>query len=262
MAQTRKQRLFNSPPGGPKTKGIKYATAKNARKSIQLIKGKDKTQRKRTAMRMYYRAKFHKHQTPGMRAAMKVWKSYMNKIPAQRGGRCIRIQEVAKVLEKTYPNLNIHDSLTSEFDLEGQEDIFSNTPPDLYFLWAGEPMDPKCLTLDQVLDILDWYNVRYNENGELRGDPSLEDEAMYPPHGFIRNRLHAHVLPPILEKQERLRAIKNLGKKKELPANINSILASFNTGLRGSLNSQLGQLNEERQLFGESLAPRRNTRRR
>jgi hypothetical protein len=193
---------------------------------------------------------------------MKARKTRRARKRAQRGGRCIRIQEVAKVLEKTYPNLNVHDSLMFEFDLDGQEDIFSNMPPDLYFLGAGEPMDPKCLTLDQVLDIIHWYDVRYNENGELRNDPSEEDEAMYPPHGFIRNRLHAHVLPPILEQQERLRAIKNGVKKKGLPANINSILASFNPGRRGSLTSQLGQLNEERQVFGESLAPRRNTRRR
>ena len=193
---------------------------------------------------------------------MKARKTRRVKKRVQRGGRCIRIQEVAQVLQKIYPNLNVHDSLTFEFDLEGQEDIFSNTPPQLYFLGAGDPMNPKCLTLEEVLDIIHWYDVRYNNNGELRNDTAEEEEAMYPPHGFIRNRLHAHVLPPILEQQERLRAIKNGVKKKGLPANINSILASFNTGLRGSLNSQLAHLNEERQRFGESLAPRRNTRRR
>ena len=77
---TRKQRLFNSPKGGPKTRGIKYATAANARKSIKLIRGQDKTRRKRIAMRMYYRAKYHKYQTPGMRGAMKVWKKYIDSI--------------------------------------------------------------------------------------------------------------------------------------------------------------------------------------
>jgi hypothetical protein len=76
----RKQRLFNSPKGGPKTRGIKYATAANARKSIKLIRGKDKTRRKRIAMQMYYRAKYHKYQTPGMRGAMKVWKKYIDSI--------------------------------------------------------------------------------------------------------------------------------------------------------------------------------------
>jgi len=76
----RKQRLFNSPKGGPKTRGIKYATAANARKSIKLIRGKDKTRRKSIAMRMYYRAKYHKYQTPGMRGAMKIWKRYIDSI--------------------------------------------------------------------------------------------------------------------------------------------------------------------------------------
>jgi hypothetical protein len=78
--RTRKQRLFNSPKGGPKTRGIKYATAANARKSIKLIRRKDKTRRKSIAMRMYYRAKYHKYQTPGMRGAMKVWKKYIDTI--------------------------------------------------------------------------------------------------------------------------------------------------------------------------------------
>ena len=80
MAVTKKQRLFNSPKGGPKTRGIKYATASNARKSIKLIRRKDKTRRKMIAMRMYYRAKYHKYQTSGMRGAMKVWKKYMDSL--------------------------------------------------------------------------------------------------------------------------------------------------------------------------------------
>ena len=75
---TRRSRLFNTPKGKPKTTGIKYATAKNARSSIKKIAGKNATYRKRIAQRMYYRAKFHKYQTPGMRNAMKVWKNYMD----------------------------------------------------------------------------------------------------------------------------------------------------------------------------------------
>ena len=31
-------------------------------------------------MGMYYRAKYHKYQTPGMRDSMKVWKKYMDSI--------------------------------------------------------------------------------------------------------------------------------------------------------------------------------------
>ena len=77
---TRKSRLFNSPKGPLKTRGIKYATGANARKSIKLIAGKEPGYRKRIAMRMYYRAKYHKYQTPGMRDAMKVWGDYIKSI--------------------------------------------------------------------------------------------------------------------------------------------------------------------------------------
>lgn len=80
MATRRKSRLFNTPKGKPITAGIKYATAKNARKSIEKLRGKKATYRKGVAQRMYYRAKFHKYQTPGMRNAMKVWKGYMKNL--------------------------------------------------------------------------------------------------------------------------------------------------------------------------------------
>jgi hypothetical protein len=77
--KTRKQGLFNS----PKASGlplIQYGTAEKARASIRRIAGKDATRRKQMAMRMYYRAKFNKNQTQGMRNAMKVWKKYIDSI--------------------------------------------------------------------------------------------------------------------------------------------------------------------------------------
>ena len=80
MATTRRQRLYNSPKGTLKTYGIKYATGDNARASIRRLAGKEPAYRKRLAMRMYYRAKYHKYQTPGMRDAMKVWKAYIDSI--------------------------------------------------------------------------------------------------------------------------------------------------------------------------------------
>jgi len=70
-------RLFNS-KGTRKRTGIKYATAANARKSIKLLRGNP--YKKRIASQMYYRAKFHKYQTPGMRDAMKVWKRYIDSL--------------------------------------------------------------------------------------------------------------------------------------------------------------------------------------
>jgi len=236
MAPTRKQRLFNSPRGGPKTKGIKYGTAKNARKSIQVIKGQDNTRRKRIAMRMYYRAKFHKYQTPGMRAAMKVWKNYINKIPGvQRGGKCITMEEVATIVQEMYPDADLEDDLDFSYVIESS-------------VLLGTIADPDCITFQEVVHILQRYYRFFTQEEE--------------PAENALNRLQAHVLPHIIKKQNRLGAIKNLGKKRGLPAQINSELASYITGLPGDINSQLAQLNENKQRFGVSLAPRRNTRRR
>jgi hypothetical protein len=81
MAQTRKKRghqLFNdNPRGKPRTRGIQYGTAKGARNSIRRIKGKPLAYRHQVATTMFYRAKYHKYQTQGMREAMKVWGEYI-----------------------------------------------------------------------------------------------------------------------------------------------------------------------------------------
>ena len=71
-------RLFNdNPRGAPRTRGIGYGTAEKARKSIQLIKGEPLVYRHQVATTMYYRAKHHKYQTDGMKAAQKVWGNYI-----------------------------------------------------------------------------------------------------------------------------------------------------------------------------------------
>ena len=85
MGQTRKKRpghqLFNdNPRGKPRTRGIHYGTAKGARNSIRRLKGKPKAYRHQVATTMYYRAKYHKYRTKNMEAAMKVYKSFLNKL--------------------------------------------------------------------------------------------------------------------------------------------------------------------------------------
>ena len=76
--KTRKgHQLFNDNPH-PTTKGIRYGTAKGARESIRRLKGKPRIYKQQVATTMYYRAKYHKYQTQGMRESMKVWKQYMN----------------------------------------------------------------------------------------------------------------------------------------------------------------------------------------
>ena len=81
--KTRKRGLFNDAQDAPKHPIIHYGTAKGARNSIKRIRGKPRA--RQLATRMYYRAKYHKYQTKGMRNAMKVWGRYL-KTFKQRGG--------------------------------------------------------------------------------------------------------------------------------------------------------------------------------
>jgi hypothetical protein len=81
---TRKKRkghqLFNdNPRGRPRTAGIGYGSAKKARASLKKIRGKAHAYQTQVATTMYYRAKHHKYQTPGMRNAMKVYGNWLGK---------------------------------------------------------------------------------------------------------------------------------------------------------------------------------------
>ena len=86
MAQTRKQgregrqgrQLFNdNPRGSPRTKGTGYGTAERARKTLKLLKGKPETYQKQVVGTLFYRAKYHKYQTSGMRNAMAIYKKWL-----------------------------------------------------------------------------------------------------------------------------------------------------------------------------------------
>lgn len=153
---------------------------------------------------------------------------------SQRGGTCITREEVANIVQEIYPDADLEDDM-------GFSDIIEGT-------LFGKDADPDCFTFDEVATIVELIIARF--------------QGASPPPTLARNTLQAHILPPIIKKQNEMRTIKRLGKKKKLPAQINSVLASYITGLPGNINSQLAQLNEERQRFGERLAPRRNTRRR
>jgi hypothetical protein len=82
MFHTRKtrKRLFNNPSVSSRKPLLQYGSAEKAYASIKRIARENTTRRKRMAMSMYYRAKFNKNQTQGMRNAMKVWKRYINSI--------------------------------------------------------------------------------------------------------------------------------------------------------------------------------------
>ena len=80
--KTRKRRsqLFNgNPTGHPQTTGIGYGSAKKARESLKKIRNKSHAYQTQVATTMYYRAKYHKYQTSGMREAMKVYGKWLGK---------------------------------------------------------------------------------------------------------------------------------------------------------------------------------------
>lgn len=89
--QTRKQnqkqrqkhghQLFNNNPRGrSRVSGIGYGTGERATRSLRKIHTMPKSYRRQVATTMYYRAKHHKYQTPGMRNAMKIYGKYMKSL--------------------------------------------------------------------------------------------------------------------------------------------------------------------------------------
>ncbi len=71
-------RLFNDNPRGvPRTKGTGYGSAQKARKTLKLLKGKSPAYQRQVVGTLYYRAKYHKYQTQGMREAMPIFKRFL-----------------------------------------------------------------------------------------------------------------------------------------------------------------------------------------
>lgn len=68
--------VFNNPKNPPKFKAA-YGTPKKARATLKRLKRTTRKKARQVARTMYYRAKFHKYQTPGMKAAMKVYGDYL-----------------------------------------------------------------------------------------------------------------------------------------------------------------------------------------
>ena len=68
--------VFNNPKHTPKIKAG-YGTAKKARNTIRRLRKETRKQQQQTARTMFYRAKYHKYQTSGMRDAMKVYGDFL-----------------------------------------------------------------------------------------------------------------------------------------------------------------------------------------
>jgi hypothetical protein len=68
--------IFNNPIKPSKIKAG-YGTAKKARNTIRRLRKETRKQQRQTARTMFFRAKYHKYQTAGMRNAMKVYSDFL-----------------------------------------------------------------------------------------------------------------------------------------------------------------------------------------
>jgi hypothetical protein len=70
--------VFNDSPRGKKPKlRLGYGTGNKARKSVKLLKKEPRQYQFQAAHTLYYRAKYHKHQTKGMKEAQKVYGKFL-----------------------------------------------------------------------------------------------------------------------------------------------------------------------------------------
>ena len=68
--------VFDDPKHPPKIKAG-YGTAKKARNTLKRLRHTSHKKAHQVARTMYYRAKYHKYQTSGMKEAMKVYGDYL-----------------------------------------------------------------------------------------------------------------------------------------------------------------------------------------
>ena len=61
------------------TKGTGFKDKEKALETLKIIKDRDMKYQKQVVLTMYNRAKFHPHQTEGMREAMKVYNDWLTK---------------------------------------------------------------------------------------------------------------------------------------------------------------------------------------
>ena len=77
--------LFDSTRKHTKQKSaLHYGSKEKALQTIQYLLTKPYGEKIRSAQTMYFRAKYHAHQTPGMRDAMKVYANYLAKTKRQK----------------------------------------------------------------------------------------------------------------------------------------------------------------------------------
>ncbi len=70
--------VFNDNPPTKKPRlRLGYGTANRARKSVKLLRKQSRQYQSQAAHTLYYRAKYHKHQTKGMKEAEKVYGKFI-----------------------------------------------------------------------------------------------------------------------------------------------------------------------------------------
>lgn len=70
--------VFNDNPlGKPSRLKLGYGTANKARASIRKLKQQPLSYQTQVGHTLYFRAKYHKHQTKGMRNAMKLYGNFL-----------------------------------------------------------------------------------------------------------------------------------------------------------------------------------------
>lgn len=78
--------LFNdNPRGAPRLRGLGYGTRKRAADSIRRLRSMPRAYQHQAATTMYYRAKHHARQTPGMRDAMRLYGAFLKTLRRRRG---------------------------------------------------------------------------------------------------------------------------------------------------------------------------------
>jgi hypothetical protein len=68
--------VFNDPKYTPAFKAG-YGSTKKARATLKRLRRATRKKAQQVARTMYYRAKYHKYQTPGMKGAMKVYGEFL-----------------------------------------------------------------------------------------------------------------------------------------------------------------------------------------
>lgn len=70
--------VFNdNPPDKRRRLRLGYGTGNKARASVKKLKKQPRQYQVQAAHTLYYRAKYHKHQTKGMKNAMKVYGKFL-----------------------------------------------------------------------------------------------------------------------------------------------------------------------------------------